>query len=276
MYCILIYLHRTSKSVLIWPHLNTLKTGFMQPNTIQEVIAALDAIIRQCEISGSRQAYFAVLYKGMTEAVRDAIVAGHFEDAARMERLDVLFANRYLDAWQQYGQQQKTSRSWQAAFDACTDDSLIVLQHLILGINTHINLDLAIAAALTAPGEAVFALQRDFDKINDIIAALTDGMQSKLERIWWPMRLIRRVMRGRDQAVIEFSIVKARQAAWANSVALAQLPEPAGAAYINEMDSTVTWIAGNIARPKGWVSHIIRFVRWWEPKEVGKVIGLMR
>lgn len=248
----------------------------MQANTIQEVVTALDEIIRQCEMRGSRQAYFAVLYKGMTEAVRDAIAAGHFEDAARMERLDVLFANRYLDAWQQYGQQQNSSRSWQTTFDACDDNALIVLQHLVLGINTHINLDLAIAAARTAPGESVFALQRDFDKINDIIAALTDDMQLKLERIWWPMRLIRRVMRGRDQAVIEFSIVKARQAAWANSVALAQLPEPAIVAYINEMDSTVTYIAGNIAQPKGWVAHIIRFVRWWEPNEVGRVIGLLR
>lgn len=248
----------------------------MQANTIQEVVAALDAIIRQCEMRGSRQAYFAVLYKGMTEAVRDAIAAGHFEDAARMERLDVLFANRYLDAWQQYGQQQNPSRSWQAALDACDDDTLIVLQHLVLGINTHINLDLAIAAALTAPGDTVFAMQRDFDKINDIISALTDDMQLKLERVWWPMRLIRRVMRDRDRAVIEFSITKARQAAWANSVALAQLPEPAVAAYIHEMDNTVTCIAGNIARPKGWVSYIIRFVRWWEPKEVGKVITMLR
>ncbi|MBK8427503.1 MAG: hypothetical protein IPL27_16720 [Lewinellaceae bacterium] len=248
----------------------------MQANTIQEVIEALDAIIRQCEMRDSRQAYFAVLYKGMTEAVRDAIVAGQFEDAARMERLDVLFANRYLDAWQRCEQQQTPGRSWQAAFDACDDDALIVLQHLILGINTHINLDLAIAAALTAPGDTVFALQRDFEKINDIISALTDDMQMKLERIWWPMRLIRRVMRGRDKAVIEFSIVKARQAAWANSVALAQLPEPAVADYIDQMDKTVTSIAGNIARPKGWVSHIIRFVRWWEPKEVGRVIGLLR
>ncbi len=248
----------------------------MPANTIQEVIATLDLIIGQCEAQSSRHAYFALLYKGMTEAVRDAIVAGQFENAARMEQLDVLFANRYLHAWQQYEQQQPLTRSWQAAFDACDDDALIVLQHLVLGINTHINLDLAIAAALTAPGDSIFALQRDFDKINDIIAALTDGMQSKLERIWWPMRLIRRVMRGKDEAVIEFSIGKARQAAWTNGVALAQLPEEAAAAYIDQMDHVVVGIAGNIARPKGWMAHVIRFVRWWEPKEVGTVIGLLR
>ena len=54
-------------------------------HTIQDVITALDQIIRTCEEEGSRQAYFAVLYKAMTEAVRDAILAGHFEDGPRME-----------------------------------------------------------------------------------------------------------------------------------------------------------------------------------------------
>ena len=248
----------------------------MQANTIREVIENLDLIISRCEAKSSRQAYFALLYKGMTEAVRDGIAAGAFENGARMEQLDVLFANRYLDAVQHYELQLPITRSWQAAFDACADDSLIVLQHLVLGINTHINLDLAIAAALTAPGESIFALQRDFDKINDIIAALTDGMQSRLERIWWPMRLIRRVMRGRDEAVIEFSITKARQAAWTNGVALAQLPEPAAAAYIDQMDNVVFCVAGNISRPRGWVTYLLRFIRWWEPKEVGTVIGMLR
>lgn len=248
----------------------------MQANTIQEVIENLDLIIQKCAEKASRQAYFALLYKEMTVAVRDAIAAGAFENAARMEQLDVLFANRYLHAWHCYDRQEPLTHSWKTAFDACADDALIVLQHLVLGINTHINLDLAIAAALTAPGDSIFGLQRDFDKINDIIASLTDGMQSRLERIWWPMRLIRRVMQGKDEAVIEFSIGKARQAAWANGVALAQLPDVAAAAYIDQMDNVVSGIAGNIARPGGWAAYAIRLVRWWEPKDVGTVISILR
>ena len=248
----------------------------MQANTIQEVIQALDVIISQCEAKASRQAYFALLYKEMTVAVRDAIAAGAFENAARMEQLDVLFANRYLLAWQQYQQQQPCTHSWKTAFDACADDTLIVLQHLVLGVNAHINLDLAIAAARTAPGDSIFALQRDFDQINNIIASLTDDMQSRLERIWWPMRLIRRVMQGKDEAVIEFSIGKARQAAWTNALALAHVPAAAAPTYIDQMDHVVAAIAQNIARPRGWVAYTIRLVRYWEPKDVGTLIGMLR
>lgn len=247
----------------------------MQAQTIQEVISALDDIIVQCEAQASRQAYFAILYKSMTEAVRDAIRAGVFEDNDRMERLDVHFANRYLSAWQQYNLQQPVTQSWQAAFDACTDDSPVVLQHLVLGVNTHINLDLAIAAATTAPGESIHGLQHDFDKINDIIAALTDGVQTKLQQVWWPLYFIRRVIRNKDNAVIGFSIVKARQFAWANAVALAQLPDLGAAAYIRQIDHTVASIAGNISRPRGWVQYILRLVRWWEPKDVKTVIGIL-
>jgi len=247
----------------------------MQAQTIQEVIDALDGVILQCETQGSRQAYFAILYREMTVAVRDAIRAGAFENNERMERLDVIFAGRYLAAWQQYNLQQPVTKSWQAAFDACTDDALIVLQHLVLGVNTHINLDLAIAAATTAPGEAIYGLQNDFNKINDIISALTDGMQARLERIWWPMHFIRRIMRNRDKAVIEFSITKARQAAWANATALAQLPDLGAAAYIEQIDSMVACVAGNIHRPRGWVTFVLRLIRWWEPKTVREVIGLL-
>ncbi|MCB0558919.1 MAG: hypothetical protein H6573_31005 [Lewinellaceae bacterium] len=244
--------------------------------TIDEVLDALNHIIRTCEQEGSRQAYFALLYKIMTEAVRDGIQAGQFEDGARMEKLDVLFANRYLQAWSQYRQGQAPTQSWRLAFDACENDSPIVLQHLILGVNAHINLDLAIAAALTAPGDEITGLQNDFEKINDIIAALTDDMQAKLERIWWPMRFIRRVMKNKDKAVIEFSIAKARQAAWANASALAQLQGALADAYIEQMDGAVSVIAQRVAQPRSRVTYLLPLIRWGEPGEVKRVIELLK
>ena len=212
----------------------------------------------------------------MTEAVRDGILAGQFEDGARMEKLDVLFANRYLQAWSQYRQGKAPTQSWRLAFDACKNHAPIVLQHLILGINAHINLDLGIAAALTAPGDEITGLQKDFEKINEIIAALTDDMQSKLEHIWWPMRFIRRVMKKRDEAVIEFSITKARQAAWANASALAQLQGTLADAYIEQMDIAVSVIADRIAQPRSRIAYLLPIIRWWEPGEVHRVIELLK
>ena len=66
---------------------------------------------------------------------------------------------------------------WKCAFDGCGNKSLTVIQHLLLGINTHINLDLAIAAATVAPGNNIQALAGDFNQINNEIASLVDDIQ---------------------------------------------------------------------------------------------------
>lgn len=47
---------------------------------------------------GDRAGYFAVLYRKVTAKVKEGIAAGFFDDPGPMERLDVLFADRYLDA----------------------------------------------------------------------------------------------------------------------------------------------------------------------------------
>jgi hypothetical protein len=120
-------------------------------NTIDEVIALLDKIIVKSIQKNSRTGYFACLYRKMTIAVKEGMDKGAFEDGARMERLDVSFANRYLDAYNQYSKKAIITQSWQYAFDASTQQ-LTTIQHLLLGMNAHINLDLGIAAAEVSKG----------------------------------------------------------------------------------------------------------------------------
>ena len=82
-----------------------------------------------------------------------------------MEKLDVIFANRYIKAYYQYQTQQPTSKSWEAAFVEADNYWIIVLQHLLLGMNAHINLDLGIAAAQISPKDEIHSLQNDFNTI---------------------------------------------------------------------------------------------------------------
>jgi hypothetical protein len=66
--------------------------------TLDDVVEALDTVIRWSTDAASRLGYFAALYKRITVAVRQAIADGAFEDGPRMELFDVAFAARYLDA----------------------------------------------------------------------------------------------------------------------------------------------------------------------------------
>src|ERR1700690_3663954 len=111
----------------------------MTPHTIDDVLSALDAVVQQAYQNGGRIGYFAALYRRVTGAVRDGVANGHFDNGPLMERLDVNFASRYLDALAAYQSGGALTRSWLLAFRGCEDGSRIILQQLLAGMNAHIN-----------------------------------------------------------------------------------------------------------------------------------------
>src|SRR5215204_3515564 len=135
-----------------------------EPENIAEVVARLEGIIDDALRARHRIGYFAALYERVTTNVRRALVAGNvFQDNPRMERLDVVFADRFLAAWDQHASGGTPSQCWQAAFALLDDPGPLVVQHLLVGMNAHINLDLGIAAATVAPSpEALESLWPDF------------------------------------------------------------------------------------------------------------------
>ena len=69
------------------------------PRTIDEVIIRLDEIIEDAITEESRLGYFAALYNRVTIAIREGIRDDAFDDNQSMERLDIAFANRYIEAY---------------------------------------------------------------------------------------------------------------------------------------------------------------------------------
>src|SRR5215210_7098816 len=94
----------------------------MPPPTIEEIVARLEGIIDDALRGGSRIGYFAALYERVTSNVRHALVAGDvFHDNPRMERLDVVFAGRFLDAWEKFSAGREPTASWRVAFSRLED-----------------------------------------------------------------------------------------------------------------------------------------------------------
>ncbi|MDZ7781019.1 MAG: DUF5995 family protein [Gemmatimonadota bacterium] len=243
--------------------------------TIDDVISDLDGVVRTCHERGSRAGYFPALYRRVTVEVRDWIREGRFDDGARMERLDVLFADRYLEAWQQRERGEPTSRSWGVAFDATEAWWPIVLQHLLLGINAHINLDLGIAAARTAPGADIHGLGDDFRRINNLLASMIDDVQKRLADVWPLLRLLDWLGGDADEATIHFSIERAREAAWALAVRLSALPEAAWAHEIQTTDRLVATLGRVVRHPGPGLGTVLRGVRLGELRSPEGVIELL-
>ena len=242
---------------------------------IDDVIASLRSIIARCKKDNDRTGYFTALYLRMTIAVKNGIYNGAFQDRKRMERLVICFAERYIAAWHCYMQKQPCSKSWRYAFDGAHNTDNIVLQHLLLGINTHINLDLAIAAATVAPGNYIYNLQNDFSLINKVIAGLVDDVQECLSQVWPPMKLIARIMNGRHEAVLNFSIGKARDTAWANAILLANMTGDQKETHIAAMDNLVHQLSVNIEHPASWVKYALKLIRKTEYDKPAEIITLI-
>jgi hypothetical protein len=222
-------------------------------NTIDEVIERLDEIIQTSITERSRNGYFAALYKGVTVEIRRGIAEGLFEDGLRMERFDVAFANRYLDALSAHRAGQETTRSWLFAFESAGGSKSVILQHLLLGINAHINLDLGIAAAEISKGGDLAALRNDFQKVNDILASRVRTVQDQIARVSPLTSLLERVDPNANRAAINFSIERARDQAWTVAELLSFLPESVWQNRVDVVDQATLSLARLVRDPPGWV-----------------------
>jgi Family of unknown function (DUF5995) len=243
-------------------------------HTVAAVLEALDGIIERSLERGSRIGYFAAIYRKVTAKVAEGMGTGFFDDGGRMERFDVTFADRYLAAVAGFERGAPTTRSWELALRAAATSRPIILQHLLVGINAHVNLDLGIAAAASAPGAALPGLRRDFDRINEILASLMAGIEHDLAEVSPWIGLLDRIGGRHDEEVIRFSIEAARAGAWRFAMELAPLAREHWSGPIGARDARVAHLAGAILRP-GLLSAGLLVIRARERNDVRQVIQVL-
>lgn len=243
-------------------------------DTIDDVLMALDRAIDRAHDQASRNGYFAAIYRKVTAKVAEGIATGFFDDGPRMGRFDVAFAGRYLTALDNFEQSRPSTRCWDVAFEAAGRRRPIILQHLLLGINAHINLDLGVAAAAVAPGEALAGLRRDFDRVNEILAALVAGIEHDLAELSPWIGLLDRIGGRHDEELIRFSIEVARSEAWRFATELAPLAPDHWSGPIGTRDARVSRLAGKVLQP-GLLSAGLMVIRTRENNDIRRVIEVL-
>jgi Family of unknown function (DUF5995) len=170
--------------------------------------------------------FFLGTYGRTTAAVGEAIGQARFEDPAWVDRWDVAFAGRYLDALAAHRADPASApRPWRLAFGAPA--GLHPLQHVLLGINAHINYDLP-QALLAVISDADFAdarlmarRQRDHERIDGVLATRVAAEDAELERAEREAARSRslqdRVLQPLNRAASRRFLGEARRKVWHNT-----------------------------------------------------------
>ena len=204
-------------------------------STVPEVIARLRSL-EQPPSDGV--ACFAHLYREVTEGVAAELAADRPGDPVFLERLDVRFANLFFAAV------DAPPPAWAPLFAARSRKGIAPLQFALAGMNAHINRDLPVALVETCT-ELGRELRPDSPEHQEFLRvnALLARVERKVKASYATgiAGFLAKLFHRRDDAVAMFSVDRARDAAWANGLALWNLrDEPAIAAeFLRALDRMV-------------------------------------
>jgi Family of unknown function (DUF5995) len=236
--------------------------------TASDAATALRAIARsQPDALG----YFPALYARVTDRVAAGISERRFEDGPRMDAFITEFADHYLQAFRE---RATRARCWQACWDVVHPDALLIVQHLLLGINAHVNYDLPQTVAGIARRDGDWsAVRRDFDAVNSILAATAVDVLRDLDRVSRWTNEVASLGGGR---LFNFSLRAARDQAWFAAQRLAGMDAEQESGYLRELDDLVAVLAYLISRPLvPGASLIVRLARHLENRRPTEVTAAL-
>ncbi|CAM2068173.1 DUF5995 domain-containing protein [Sulfidibacter corallicola] len=246
----------------------------MRARNVAEVLEQLEKIVLHTKETASPLGYFAATYRQVTLKIQEGIVSGSFEDGPRMDRFAAAVTGRFLEAYASWRQREPMARSWRVAFAAAGDDApkSTILQHLLLGMNAHINLDLGVTVADVFSGAAVEAFQGDFGALNDILEGTVGALQSVLGKASPLLDVLDRVGGRSDEVMIDFSMREARAMAWHVAQLLDALSPNHRDSVVRMQDKLVAQIGARIARPGGLIGKTAEVIALSESFPIAEVI----
>ena len=215
---------------------------------IDEVVDALQRRLDDLPVGVDHRRTFIQTYRRTTQAIGAAVAAADFEDPDWVVRWDVAFADLFLVAHDADLAGATVPRPWRLAFAA--DPRLPVLVHLLLGMNAHINHDLAPAMlAVVDDGEfgdpaLLERRRRDHERIDRILSSRVGaedvaigGRRSVVDRLLAPLnqRSSRRFLR------------EARHKVWLNVAQLQRARQQGPQAYAVRLGELEVLSAAKIA-----------------------------
>lgn len=183
----------------------------------------LSTLVQKWQAAHDRRVIFAHTYYLMTTNMLSALKGEQFHDPDWVTRLLDRFAVYYFDALDKYEKAPHNSPSiWRVAFEVAENPEAFVVQHLLLGVNAHINFDLS-SSLIDVMREEWSSLDagkkrqryEDHTRVNKIIATTFDDAQELVIARYSPS--LDRLMQASwafDELMVSSLINAWREQAW--------------------------------------------------------------
>jgi Family of unknown function (DUF5995) len=192
--------------------------------SIDEAIARMRQIDEELP-SSDGVSCFNRMYLEVTTEVGRRIEAGFFANPQFMSRLDVVFANLYLDAVDAATDPQTAPLAWRPLIEQRANPGIEPIQFALAGMNAHINHDLPIAVVQTAAElntEPMAGSHRaDYQKVDELLDAIEQSVRQSFESE--TELAVDRHLTAVCNLIANWSIGSARDLAWHNCLLLWQV-----------------------------------------------------
>lgn len=220
------------------------------PGDVRQVLArmrVLDAALPRDD----GVAVFNRVYLSVTEEVGRRLAAGGFADPLAARELAVRFADRYLAAVTDGRAGRRAPACWRPLLRMRGHRGVRPLQFALAGVNAHVGHDLALAVVDTcrATDREPPALERDFDRVGEVLTAIETRVREELMPGPDPLEAADPL----THLVGAWSLDRARDAAWAAARllwALRGAPGPYGECAVR-LDAAVALVGRLLLTPVG-------------------------
>jgi len=221
---------------------------------------------------GDRRSVFLSIYVKMTSEVRDGIENDQFEDPEWMRSYVRSFAEHYRRAFVHFeqGDVEAVPDPWQVAFGQAIGGDTLVMQDAFLGVNAHINFDLALALDDVGIDPNREAKYRDHCEINDVLSGLVDRQQEMLARLYAPgVENVDAVFGPFDEVLTLLSMTEGREQAWRVACVRTDVGWPLVDTYARWLLRTTALGVGALILGPGLDSGLLESLRRLEREELG-------
>jgi hypothetical protein len=173
--------------------------------------------------AADRRAIFASVYTLTTLRMAESIDANEYTNTDWMKSYQTEFANHYRKALNAFasGQRSQVPNAWLMAFDAAASGQTLIIQDALLGMNAHINYDLAFAIEKVKMSPNTTSRYLDHTRVNDVLSEVGDEIVSALGSLYGAnYAAVDAALGPADELFLAFGMASARQNAWNNAVLL--------------------------------------------------------